>query len=322
VTFATDIYALGVTLFQMLTGQLPFTHPDLVTKHLTVPAPAPSSVLPGLPPGWDRTVLGCLAKDPSERFDSLEGLRRAVEQIGTDPAAPRRAQPDRSAETARSAHGQRRATDRRFSVESTALDVGPLQVLEAQDNQLGRPVLLLRIAPGAARAPLLELLSVAARAGGDTLQRVLAIERDKGQALLETPVGGQPALPPGDRDAALLLAEQIGGALAPLHKAGLVHGRIARDQITRVGDDATLSLIGALHARVAGAPLPAASDEVATVCLLLGLTGASPFADGAALAAWARTERARLEREPRERRKREILEQALATAPEGVSRKV
>jgi len=322
VTFATDIYALGVTLFQMLTGQLPFTHPDLVGKHLNVPAPAPSSVLPGLPRACDEAVLRCLAKDPAQRWDSLESLRRSIEQLGGEGPAPRRPAADRTAEgddvTGRQ---QRRATDRRFSVESTMLDVGPLQVLETHDNQLGRPVLLLRIAPGESRAPLLELLSVAGRTGGDSLQHVLAIDRDKGQALLETPVGVQPPLPPADRADALGIAAQIGDALAPLHAAGLVHGRVAGDQISQIGDAATLSLIGALHARVTGTPLPGPADEVATVCLLLGLTAASPFPDGAALAHWAREELTRLELRLREERRREMLEQALATAPPGVSRK-
>jgi len=319
VTYATDIYALGVTLFQMMTGQLPFTHPGLVAKHLEASPPAPSSVLSGLPPVCDETIARCLAKDPAQRYESLEALRRSVESFpaGDETAAPSVVGQQRAEAPAQ----QRRATDRRFSVESVAVDVGPLQVLAAQDTRLGRPVLLLRIAPGEGRAPLLHLLELAASEGGENLQRVLAIDHDKGQALLETSVGEHPSLPPSegpDGQLRLRMAEQIGLALAPLHAAGQVHGGITPDQISQLGDTLVLGLIGALVARASGSPLPAAGDEIAAVVLNLGLAGAPPLPHGSALADWARRQREERANRTLEEKQRALMQQVLAHAPPGV----
>jgi serine/threonine-protein kinase len=309
VTFATDIYALGVTLFQALTGQLPFTHPDLVTKHLTAPPPPPSSVLPGLPPACDDAVLRCLAKEPAGRFESLDSLRRAVERFPTQEEARR---PGERTE-ARHPAQKRRASDRRFTAESVLVDEGPLQVQEVQDTHLGRPALLVRIAPGERRAALLQLLGVAARGGTVALQRVLLLDRDKGQALLETPAGTEaPPMPPPDGLAALRLAERLGRALAPLHSAGLVHGRVTADQITQVEPASpTLSLIGALRAHAAGPLYTDPAAEVARVLELLGLAREPDLEGGAALAQWARERRERLVAEERDRRRQALVARLL-----------
>lgn len=70
----TDQYALGVMVFEALTGELPFSDPDtlqLILKHLQAPAPPPSSLNPQLR-GVDEVVLRMLAKDRHDRFPSLE----------------------------------------------------------------------------------------------------------------------------------------------------------------------------------------------------------------------------------------------------------
>jgi serine/threonine protein kinase len=80
----SDIYALGVVVFRLLTGRVPFSHRDqdkVLLAHLTEPPPAPSSLVPDLPPGVDDLVLRMLAKQPHKRFDSMEELRRALAGI-------------------------------------------------------------------------------------------------------------------------------------------------------------------------------------------------------------------------------------------------
>jgi serine/threonine protein kinase len=76
-----DIYSLGVMVFEMLTGQLPFEGADLlsvVSQHLTAPPPPPSQRRPGIPAWMDRAVLKALEKDPARRWSSVMEFSRAL----------------------------------------------------------------------------------------------------------------------------------------------------------------------------------------------------------------------------------------------------
>jgi len=73
----SDIYALGIILFQMLTGQLPFhadTPASLLLKHLTEPVAPPSTLNPSLPPVMDAIIAQALAKDRNERYSTAKAL--------------------------------------------------------------------------------------------------------------------------------------------------------------------------------------------------------------------------------------------------------
>ncbi|WP_067821826.1 serine/threonine-protein kinase [Nocardia inohanensis] len=96
-----DVYALGCTLFQMLTGSVPFPRDSaggLITAHLTEPPPRPSVVNPGVPPAFDAVIARALAKDPDERYGSCGELAVAARAalVGTAETVPRpRAATDR-----------------------------------------------------------------------------------------------------------------------------------------------------------------------------------------------------------------------------------
>lgn len=90
----TDIYSLGIIIFELLVGRPPFFGKVIKTlgAHINEPAPAPSAASGrrDIPPGLDQLVLRCLAKRPEDRFQSGAELGVAVQllrrELGADPA--------------------------------------------------------------------------------------------------------------------------------------------------------------------------------------------------------------------------------------------
>jgi serine/threonine-protein kinase len=76
-----DVYALGVVLFEMLTGKLPFggdSDREVLKKQLTFAPPAPRSLVPAVPAALDAVVRRALAKAPADRFPSMAALGEAL----------------------------------------------------------------------------------------------------------------------------------------------------------------------------------------------------------------------------------------------------
>ncbi|MCG8421885.1 MAG: protein kinase [Proteobacteria bacterium] len=81
IDWRTDLYAVGCTLYEMLTGRPPFVEGD-VTYHQvhTMPLP-PSAQIKDISEGVDRLILSCLAKRREERIESANAIREAIEVL-------------------------------------------------------------------------------------------------------------------------------------------------------------------------------------------------------------------------------------------------
>jgi serine/threonine-protein kinase len=95
-TPATDIYSLGILLFQMLTGSVPFdgdTPVAIAMRHLDEPVPLPSSRVHDLPADLDDVVLRATAKVPSERYADADAMAMALARRESGADAATRALP-------------------------------------------------------------------------------------------------------------------------------------------------------------------------------------------------------------------------------------
>src|SRR5918996_3895985 len=73
----SDLYSVGVVLYELLTGTVPFTGDtpvEIAMKHLSDTPPAPSELNPDVPKELDLVVMRALAKDPARRYQSAEQM--------------------------------------------------------------------------------------------------------------------------------------------------------------------------------------------------------------------------------------------------------
>ncbi|NMA65571.1 MAG: Stk1 family PASTA domain-containing Ser/Thr kinase, partial [Clostridiaceae bacterium] len=80
----SDIYSVGVTIFEMVTGQVPFdgeTTVAVAIKHLQDDPPVPSSLKPGIPRALDGIILNAMAKNKQDRYSTIVELISDLENI-------------------------------------------------------------------------------------------------------------------------------------------------------------------------------------------------------------------------------------------------
>jgi len=89
----TDIYAFGVMLYQLLSGELPFPAENFgeLVLQIATATPVPiHSLVPNLPPGAAELVQRAMARDPADRFPDLRSLIALMERINSETRAARK----------------------------------------------------------------------------------------------------------------------------------------------------------------------------------------------------------------------------------------
>lgn len=85
----TDIYAVGVILYEMLTGRVPFdgdTPISIALKQMQIEPPVPSSVNPDIPTGIEEIILRAMQKDPILRYQTAAEMLRDIDEFKRNPS--------------------------------------------------------------------------------------------------------------------------------------------------------------------------------------------------------------------------------------------
>ena len=199
--YSADLYALGATLVEALTGKPPFFGPDLVAQHLGEAPPRPSGRRPGLSPLHDEVLMRALAKAPGERFASALEMAEAV--VAWPAEATAGGVTTTATETPAATAAPAERSESTPTVERELWRTTDARLVLRHDARTAREVLVEEHASPIDNEALQELREVAT-AGGPQIQRLLRLDADR-RAIWYEVVEGDPqpleALTPAERAA-------------------------------------------------------------------------------------------------------------------------
>ncbi|HEY0709801.1 MAG TPA: serine/threonine-protein kinase [Polyangia bacterium] len=213
---AADLYGLGATLFEALTGRLPFLGPDIAGQHLAEPPPHVRDLHPELPEACDDVIARALAKNPGDRFASADLMAEAVRAWPQETVGRQAPLRTKSPLEGTATGGATPAP----SVAAVPLGKSAQGELSLRfDARLGQTVLVETLTEPLDARGRAELMARAAL-GGPTVQRVLRLEDDRtivyealGARVYEA-LGARPTSTPWDVRPLSSLAPEEQAALA------------------------------------------------------------------------------------------------------------
>jgi serine/threonine-protein kinase len=275
ISIAADLYALGITLFEVVTGRLPFLGPDFVAQHLGEEPPLATSVADGIAPAWDPLLKGLLVKNPRERTPTLADLRRQLEALDLGgprvaPRAKRSSAPHSIAQLA-----QEGEVGPRYQFETPLGQTPVSNLVRAVDTILDRSVVIERFLEGDDAAVALDRARLLARAATPFVQRALSLDRAARTMVYEAPAGASladstPNLPIAET---LRVLKRLARGAAAIHVLGGSHGAIAPRTV--VLDDAAVPTIMAAGLGTVAASQPL-DDVNALIAVIAGIVGCEP----------------------------------------------
>ena len=276
ISIAADLYALGVTLFEAVTGRPPFLGPDFVAQHLGEIAPSATSIAPDLAAGWDPILAGLLVKNPGDRTATLGDLRRQLEalDLGGQPLLGPRAQHITGTHSIAELAEQGEAQPR-YQFETPLGHTAISQLARAVDTVLDRSVVIERFDASDEALRALDRARLLGRAQSPFVQRALSLDRAARIAVFEAPAGASfadapPHLPPAET---VRMLKRLARAAAAIHEVGGSHGAISPRTIV-VDDGAVPTVMAAgLGPVLESRPI---DDVTAIIAVVAEIAGSEP----------------------------------------------